>query len=115
MGSSTSFSAAWTTLSATAGMPSFLSFPDPPGLGISRWRTGKGRNVPAFSWARRSSRNPGTPVRSSTSATVKPSTPGVFAPRFPATRSNATISVAGSHTKLNRSSNRRPGSAAAQR
>lgn len=33
--------------------------------------------------------------------------PGVLAPRLPATRSNATISVAGSCTKLNRSSNRR--------
>ena len=42
MGSSTSFSAAWTTLSATAGMPSFRSFPDPPGLGILRSRTGSG-------------------------------------------------------------------------
>ena len=36
-------------------------------------------------------------------------------PVLPATRSNATISVAGSCTKLNRSSNRRPGSATAQR
>jgi hypothetical protein len=44
-----------------------------------------------------------------------PSAPGVFAPWLPATRANATISVAGSCTKLNRSSNRRPGSAAAQR
>jgi hypothetical protein len=40
---------------------------------------------------------------------------GVFAPRLPATRANATISVAGSCTKLYRSSNRRPGSATAQR
>ena len=36
-------------------------------------------------------------------------------PRLPATRSNATISVAGSCTKLNRSSNRRSASTAAQR
>src|SRR6478672_10576630 len=93
MGSSTSFSAAWTTLSATAGMPSFLSFPDPPGFGISRWRTGSGRNVPALSWARRSSRNTRTPVRSSTSRMVMPSTPGVFAPRLPSTRQYATYSV----------------------
>lgn len=55
------------------------------------------------------------PICSSTSATVRPSTPAVRDPVLPATRSNATISVAGSHTKLNRSSNLRPGSAAAQR
>jgi hypothetical protein len=46
---------------------------------------------------------------------VRPSTPGVFAPELPATLANATNSVAGSYTKLNRSSNRRPGSATAQR
>lgn len=40
--------------------------------------------------------HPGTPMASSTSATRRPSTPGLFAPRLPATRSNATISVAGS-------------------
>jgi hypothetical protein len=71
-----------------------------PGLGITRSRTSSGRNVPAFSAARRSSRNPGTPMRSSTQAAVRPSTPGVFAPRLPAARPNATISVAGSCTKL---------------
>ena len=113
IGSSTSFSAAWTTRSAIVGIPSLRTFPD--GLGIMRSRTGSGVNVPAFNWARRSSRNPGTPMISSTSATVRPSTPGVWAPRLPATRPNATISVAGSCTKLNRSSNRRPASAAAQR
>ena len=36
-------------------------------------------------------------------------------PVLPASRSNATSSVAGSHARLNKSSNRRPGSAAAQR
>jgi RNA-directed DNA polymerase len=36
--------------------------------------------------------------------------PGVFAPRLPATRQNAMNSVAGSCARLNRSSNRRPGS-----
>jgi hypothetical protein len=66
IGSSTSFSAAWTTLSAMRGMPSLRSFPDPPGLGISRSRTGSGRNEPSFRAARRSSRNPGTPTTSST-------------------------------------------------
>ena len=77
--------------SASVGMPSFLSFPDPPGLGILRSRTGCGRNVPCLSWARRSSRNPGIPTRSSTSTTVRPSTPGVRDPVLPATRSNATM------------------------
>jgi hypothetical protein len=43
---------------------------------------------------------PATPRRCSTAVTVKPSTPGLFVPRLPATRSNATISVAGSCTKL---------------
>ncbi len=56
--------------------------------------------------------NPSIPIRSSTSATVRPSTPGVRDPALPPTRSNATINVAGSYTKLNRSSNLRPGSAA---
>lgn len=48
---------------------------------------------------------------SSTVATAQPSTPAVMAPRFPATRTNATNNVAGSHMRLNRSSNRLPGSA----
>ena len=46
---------------------------------------------------------------------LRPSTPADLAPVLPATRCHATISVAGSCTRLNRSSNRRPGSAAAQR
>jgi len=96
-------------------LPKRRSFPDPPGLLIMRSRTGNGRNVPSFTERRRPSRNPGTPRRCSTSATVMPSTPAVCAPRFPATRANATISVAGSCTRLNRSSNRRPVSAAAHR
>jgi hypothetical protein len=66
MGSSTSFSAAWTTLSAMRGMPSLRTFPDPPGLGILRSRTGSGRNEPSLMAARRSSRKPGTPTISST-------------------------------------------------
>ena len=36
MGSSTSLRVAWTTRSVTVGMPSFLSFPDPPGIRQSR-------------------------------------------------------------------------------
>jgi hypothetical protein len=46
------------------GMPSFLSFLDPRGFGILRSRTGSGRNVPALSWACRSSRNSWAPVPS---------------------------------------------------
>ena len=42
----------------TVGMPSWRSFPEPPGLGIFRSRTGSGRNVPAFTADRRS--GPGT-------------------------------------------------------
>src|SRR6478609_7839798 len=42
------------------------------------------------------------------------STPGVCAPAFPATRCHATTRNAGSQTRLYRSSNRRPGSPAAQ-
>ena len=116
MGSSTSFSAAWITWSAMEGIPSLRSFPDPPGLGIMRSRTGSVKNVPVLEL--RHAGDPGTrgrPMLSSTQATVMPSTPGVFAPRLPATRQNATISVAGSCTKLNKLSNRRPGSATAQR
>jgi len=56
----------WVSRSAMAGMPSLRSFPDPPGLGIIRSRTGSGRNEPSLRAARRSSRNPGTPVTSLT-------------------------------------------------
>jgi hypothetical protein len=83
-----------------AGMPSLRSFPDPPGVGILRSRTGRGRNEPSLRAARRSSRNPGTPTASSTQSTVRPSTPGVFAPWLPATRPNATTSVAGSCSEV---------------
>ena len=75
----------------------------PARLGISLSRTGNGRIRPVFRSARRLSKKLWTPTISSTSATVRPSMPGVRAPRFPATRPNAANSVAGSHTKLNRS------------
>src|SRR3954454_18368857 len=52
---------------------------------------------------------------SSTSAAVRPSTPADLAPVLPATGRHATFSVAGSCTRLNRSSKRRAGSATAQR
>src|SRR4051794_34716666 len=77
------------------GIPRLLSFPEPWPFGINRWRTGNGRNVPPLTRARRSFRNPGTPTVCSTASTVAPSTPGVFRPLFPATRPNATSSVAG--------------------
>src|SRR5215469_13441461 len=48
------------------GNPESPQFPDPPGLGILRSRTGKGVNAPAFNWARRPSRNSRAPTRSST-------------------------------------------------
>ena len=99
MGSSTSFSAACTTRSATVGMPSLRIFPLPPGLGIMRSRTGIGRNAPALTVLRRSSRNFWTP-ESSTSRAVRPSTPADLAPVLPATRYHASFSVPGSCTRL---------------
>src|SRR4051812_16492320 len=47
--------------------------------------------------------------------TVWPSVPAVRAPLLPRTRSQPTKRKAGSHTRLNRSSNRRPELSAAQR
>src|SRR5436190_21546499 len=43
-----------------------------------------------------------------------PSTPADRAPRFPRTRSQPTVRKAGSTTRLNKSSNRRPGSSTAR-
>lgn len=43
---------------------------EPNGYGILRSRTGSGRNVPRLSWARMSSRNPGTPMTFSTQPTA---------------------------------------------
>src|SRR5215216_5689044 len=112
MGSSTNFSAACTTRSVTVGMPSRRSLP--LGLGIITCRTATGWNTRAFSWARMSCRNTSTPIRDSIQATLARSIPGVCAPLFWATRSHATTKNAGSQTRLNRSSNRRPESLAAQ-
>ena len=61
-------------------MPKLPDLPDPPGLGIFRSRTGSGRNAPRLQAElvghpeTRASRR-----SSSTSATVRPSTPGVSA------------------------------------
>ena len=63
MGSSTSFSAAWTTRSAIVGIPSLRTFPDPPGLGILRSRTGSGRNVPVLQGGSQVVQEPGHPDR----------------------------------------------------
>jgi hypothetical protein len=112
IGSSTSLSAACTTRSVTVGMPSRRLLP--PGLGINRSRAGRGRNLRAFSSARRSARKPSSPRTLLTYRAVRPSTPAVRAPLFPLTRRHATSRNAGSHTRLNRSSNRRPGSSVAQ-
>ena len=101
-------------LVATAGMPSFLSFPEPPGLGILRSRTGKGRNVPTSAGH---AGHPGTPgpryAPRPAPRSCRPrracSRPGCPRPGY------TPRSAAGSCAKLNRSSNRRPGSATAQR
>src|SRR5215216_898839 len=82
----------------------------PPGLGISRSRTGNGANLRAFRSVRRSARNTSTPWPRSMSRAVRPSTPAVRAPLLPRTRCHATSKNAGSQTRLNRSSNRRCGS-----
>jgi len=48
----------------------------------------------ALSWEQKVLQEPGHPYCSSTSATVRPSTPAVRDPVLPATRSNAKIAVA---------------------
>ena len=63
-----------------SGCPSLRSFPDPPGLGILRSRTGSGRNVPVLQLGTQIVQEPGHPDARSTSATVRPSTPAVFGP-----------------------------------
>src|SRR5215218_3222658 len=108
IGSSTSLHAAWTTRSRMVAIPSRRSLP--PGLGISRSRTGNGANLRAFRSARRPARNASTPWPRSTSRATCPSTPAVRAPLLPRTRCHATSKNAGSQTRLNRSSNRRAGS-----
>src|SRR5437764_11151978 len=87
----------------------------PPALGIIRSRTGSGRKLRSFNAARSWSRNPSTPAVAVMDSAVCPSTPAVLAPLFARTRAHATRRNAGSATRLNRSSNRRPGSATAQR
>lgn len=111
-GSSTSFKAAWTTRSATVGMPRLRSFP--LGLGVITCRTSTGWKVRVFNCTRTLPKNASTPIPGRIWATVARSTPGVRAPWFPATRSHATIKNAGSQTRLYRLSNRRSTSSIAQ-
>ena len=104
IGSSTSFNAAWTTRSAIVGIPSAAHFPPV-------W----GSHAPAPATEETARLQLGTqivqePERPCARRDAPPSAvdPGGSRPCLPATRSNATNSVAGSCTKLNRSSNRRP-------
>ena len=89
------------------GYPELRSFPGPTGLGILRSWTGKGRTCPT-SPRPQIIQEIREPARSTwpRSATVNPSMPADRAPRFPATRANAMLRIAGSCTRLNRSSNR---------
>ena len=75
------FNAAWTTRSATVGIPSRRSFPTPPGFGIFRSRTGCGRNVPALQLCPQlvQERRP-HPPRSRSGRQCTPSDPAVRAP-----------------------------------
>ena len=107
IGSSTSFSAACTTRSVTVGMPSAAQFPARLGDHHLPHRCRCERPGPSAGRGPRA----GTPpprYRDTIQATVARSIPGVRAPVLPATRSHATASTVGSHTRLYRSSNRRP-------
>src|SRR5690625_725536 len=110
MGSSTSFKEACTTRSATVGIPSRRNLPS--ALGIIRSRTREGRNPPDLRSSLKPSRNAAALL---TERALSPSTPAVRAPLLPLTRSHATSRKAGSQTRLNKSSNRRPDSKVAQR
>ena len=113
IGSRTAFRLAWTTRSATVGIPSSRSFP--LALGIVTCRTSTGPNSPDFSKSRIWPRNSSTPTQDSIMATVALSTPGVLAPLLVDTRSHACTRNAGSYTRLNRSPNRREEFSPAQR
>src|SRR5216683_2527628 len=82
IGSSTAFRLAWTTRSATVGIPSLRNFPVTP-FGIITCRTSTGRNSPDFSESRIWPRNTSTPTRASIRATVARSMPGVRCPGVP--------------------------------
>ena len=88
--------------------------PAPP-WGSSVSRTGSGRNRAGLQTAHagRSRTAPTLDVGRRWRPGATPSTPAVRAPLLPRTRSHATTRNAGSCTRLNRSSNRRPGSSTA--
>jgi hypothetical protein len=60
MGSSTALRLAWTTRSATVGIPSWRSLP--PAFGIITCRTSRGWNLPDFSEVQSWSRKVSTPI-----------------------------------------------------
>lgn len=112
IGSSTSFKDACTIRSAVVGIPSVRTLPF--ALGIDFARTTCGLNVPVRICSRSrakpiSTRSPGT------SRGARPSIPAVRAPLLSRTRVQAATKNAGSWTRLNTSSKRRPGSDLAQR
>lgn len=98
IGSNTSFKDACTTRSEIVAIPSRRNLP--PTLGIIRSRTGSGRKLRSLMLSRSPPRNSSTPVRATMDAAVRPSTPAVFAPLLPRTRSHATSKNAGSATRL---------------
>ena len=85
-------------------MPRYRTLP--PAFGMPRRRTRLGRNVRFRSVPCVSTRNASAPPRRcSMWYRVSPSTPAVFEPLLLLTWSQATVSVAGWHTRLKRSSN----------
>ena len=111
IGSSTIFTAACTTRSATEGIDSGLCSDD-PGLGMNTRRAGSGRQRPSLNAAATSSSSRDTPY-SSTSAMVIRSIPA--APRLRRTSSHARSRTSLRWTLSPSAWNRRPGSALAAR
>jgi len=83
------------------------------GLGIIRSRTARAVNRRAFRSCRSCGKNCSSAERIDCGRS--PSTPAARFPLLPLTRAHATTRTAGSHTRLNRSSNRRSGSSIAHR
>jgi DNA invertase Pin-like site-specific DNA recombinase len=84
------------------------------GYGYYRTSTRTTSKTIDFSWSRASPRKATTSAFSEMNRGTTPSTPAVRAPLLPRTRSHAMVRKSGSYTRLNRSSNRRPASRAAQ-
>lgn len=104
IGSGTSFKAACTVRSRAVGLPSPRSLP--PLFGMSFSRTGSGRNCLSLRSFLKKGRNVAVPE--TTERGFTPSTPAVRAPLLPRTRAHTAVRKAGSATRLNRSSKRRP-------